>query len=1050
MIIFFNYFIPLTKDSDIEAAKKVALMLEEEAGKSAKAKVKWAIDGDENSKLFHAVIKLRERKNAVRGIQTSVGWEEDPLKVKDHFFNFFKNKFDSCLEGGPVLGVSNFKKISAEEAIELERPFEEGEIWAAIKDCGSYKSPGPDGFTFGFLKKFWDLIKSDLMKATTWFWEKEELGSGCNSAFLPLIPKVVSPIHLGDFRPISLIGVFYKILAKLLAERIKKVIGKLISNPQSAFIKGRSILDGILIANEVVDYVRKKKRKSFIFKVDFEKAYDSVEWSFLLDCLRKMGFGEKWVNWIEACLKSSTLSVLVNGSPTKEFPMKRGLRQGDPLAPFLFLIVAECLNILMRNAGEKGLIEGIQIGREGCSISHLQYADDVIMFGSWSVANFKNVLKVLECFYKLSGLKINVAKSKLFGVGVPEELVTRWARSAGCGFGKLPFLYLGLSVGASMKRLDHWKPVMDKIKKRLDTWKSRFVSSGGRLTLVKSVLGSLPLYYFSLFRAPRGVLNECTIWSTIIRSGSVLDSKGINFSKAFVKNVGNGRDTSFWKERWFGQESLQETFPRLYRLEKEEDAKVSDRRPRGRELGKLEDFLARSQHVKLSENKTDKMEWTLDTSKEYSAKKMRVILENQEAVSALPTVWSKLVPKKVCTFIWRARLDRLPCRVNLDKRGLELDSLLCPRCGEVVETSEHALLGCSEVADLWNRIGNWWDKPTGGCNTIVDFVQSSSSNVKCEDRDAIWSAIKWCDQFYRGIRVTAHNLPVRCSSENLVFKKENKSIAETFFEWQRKAFEWVIWRSKGSQADWMAWLSARIAPRNRLQQGAVLVIIFGRMDSYWSNRRSLRLRIKGGRCGKIPLFQAGSYLSRKPFAVFWFGLVLSFGSFCPWFHQGLCLFSSLLYCGFDVVLWVEPKVIINQGSHHLPRGTPETAAGDSREEHQKEDNTGQGDSSKILGSTTHFSCPILNSTNYTTWAIRMQVILEANGLWDMIEPQPTTQADAKKDKTAIAYLYQALPEEQLLLISKYKTAKAVWDALNKTRGCRLCPTSKTTNTQDGI
>ncbi|KAJ9546620.1 hypothetical protein OSB04_019163 [Centaurea solstitialis] len=89
------------------------------------------------------------------------------------------------------------------------------------------------------------------------------------------------------------------------------------------------------------------------------------------------------------------------------------------------------------------------------------------------------------------------------------------------------------------------------------------------------------------------------------------------------------------------------------------------------------------------------------------------------------------------------------------------------------------------------------------------------------------------------------------------------------------------------------------------------------------------------------------------------------------------------------------------------------------------DNTGEGDSSKILGSTTHFSCPILSSTNYTTWAIRMQVILEANRLWDMIEPQPTTQADAKNDKTAIAYLYQALPEDQLLLISKYKTAKAV-------------------------
>ena len=126
---------------------------------------------------------------------------------------------------------------------------------------------------------------------------------------------------------------------------------------------------------------KKKKKMGLIFKVDFEKAYDSVEWSFLLDCLRKMGFGRKWISWIKACLASARISVLVNGSPSKEFPMRKGLRQGDPLAPFLFLIVAESLHILMKNAEEKHLFEGIKVGKFGHPISHLQYADDVVFFG---------------------------------------------------------------------------------------------------------------------------------------------------------------------------------------------------------------------------------------------------------------------------------------------------------------------------------------------------------------------------------------------------------------------------------------------------------------------------------------------------------------------------------------------------------------------------------------------------------------------------------------------------------------------------------------------
>lgn len=188
------------------------------------------------------------------------------------------------------------------------------------------------------------------MKAIGNFWDEEKINGGCNASFITLIPKNSNPTGLNEYRSISLIGVYYKVLSKALAEKMKLVMGKIIGDTQAAFIKGRYILDGVLIANEVTDYMGKAKKKGFIFKVDFEKAYDSMDWAFLLDMLEEMGFGHKWCRWIKACLESASVSVLVNGSPTKEFKMEKGLRQGDPLAPFLFLVVAEGLNTLMTEA----------------------------------------------------------------------------------------------------------------------------------------------------------------------------------------------------------------------------------------------------------------------------------------------------------------------------------------------------------------------------------------------------------------------------------------------------------------------------------------------------------------------------------------------------------------------------------------------------------------------------------------------------------------------------------------------------------------------------
>lgn len=171
---------------------------------------------------------------------------------------------------------------------------------------------------------------------------------GLNSTFIVLIPSD-SPQRMEDYRPISLIESLHKILSKLLAGRLQKVIHCVIYEPQSAFIKGKQVLDGVLIANELVDEAKKLKKQGVLFKADFEKAYDSVSWKYLKFVLGKMGFDKKWINWMMECVTSTSISVLVNGSPTDEFGLSRGLRQGHLLSPFLFLIVAEGLSVMVKD-----------------------------------------------------------------------------------------------------------------------------------------------------------------------------------------------------------------------------------------------------------------------------------------------------------------------------------------------------------------------------------------------------------------------------------------------------------------------------------------------------------------------------------------------------------------------------------------------------------------------------------------------------------------------------------------------------------------------------
>jgi len=225
---------------------------------------------------------------------------------------------------------------------------------------GPNKSPGVDGFNAGFFQTHWDLVKKCVMEAALGFLNGGELPEEVNKTLLVLIPKVTNPQDLTQYRLISLCNVLYKICSKAMANRLRRILEEVISAEQSAFIPGRLITDNVLIAYECIHYLRNKRGKQgdCAIKLDMAKAYDRVEWRYLECIMRAMGFPEVWISLVMKCVTSVTFSVRVNGVFSDEFKPPRGLRQGDPISPYLFLICSEGLSCMLKNIGPQYVSRG--------------------------------------------------------------------------------------------------------------------------------------------------------------------------------------------------------------------------------------------------------------------------------------------------------------------------------------------------------------------------------------------------------------------------------------------------------------------------------------------------------------------------------------------------------------------------------------------------------------------------------------------------------------------------------------------------------------------
>ncbi|EOY02236.1 Uncharacterized protein TCM_011923 [Theobroma cacao] len=476
-----------------------------------KSGVKWLVEGERNTKFFHLRMRKKRVRNNIFRIQDSEGnIYEDPQYIQNSAVQYFQNlltaeqcdfsRFDPSLIPRTISITDNEFLCAAPSLKEIKEV-----VFNIDKDSVA----GPDGFSSLFYQHCWDIIKQDLLEAVLDFFNGTPMPQGVTSTTLVLLPKKPNSCQWSDFRPISLCTVLNKIVTKTLANRLSKILPSIISENQSGFVNGRLISDNILLAQELVGKLDAKARGgNVVLKLDMAKAYDRLNWDFLYLMMKQFGFNDRWISMIKACISNCWFSLLINGSLVGYFKSERGLRQGDSISPLLFVLAADYLS---RGINQLFNRHKSLLYLSGCfmPISHLAFADDIVIFTNGCRPALQKILVFLQEYEEVSGQQVNHQKSCFITAnGCPMTRRQIIAHTTGFQHKTLPVIYLGAPLHKGPKKVTLFDSLITKIRDRISGWENKTLSPGGRITLLRSVLSSLPLYLLQVLKPPVVVIEK--------------------------------------------------------------------------------------------------------------------------------------------------------------------------------------------------------------------------------------------------------------------------------------------------------------------------------------------------------------------------------------------------------------------------------------------------------------------------------------------------------------------------------------------------------------
>ncbi|VFQ89227.1 unnamed protein product [Cuscuta campestris] len=574
-------------------------------------------------------------------------------------------------------------------------------LWAMDPNSAA----GLDGYNVFFFKHCWDIIKKELISACQEVWLGTPLPDAATSSNLVLIPKVDNPSSVHDFRPICLSTVAIKLASKCLANRLSKLLPILISEEQGAYMMGKDISEQILLTKEMVHNLDIKAwGGNIIVKLDLSKAFDKLKWSFLFDVLLRFGFSNRLIHIIHNLMNSSKYSVVVNGKPCGFFSQTRGIKQGDPLSPLLFIIANEAFSKNLNKLMNHGVIGRYNCGNNSIPISHLSYADDIIIFCNSSCKSLVNLKFFLKTYQECSGQNINKQKSSFFvGKFQNSRKIAELEKRLDMQHKKLPFTYLGISIDKGITRTQHCNQLITAFDRKLGSWQFKQLDQAGRLILINHVLNTLPIFFLGSSTLPKSVQN--ILKQKMSRFWWKSKHHWVNWEDICTPKEEGGlgiRDLSslqdsFSLKLWWNYHSNTSLWAKFmhakYERDGEMEAHIIDS-PVWKRIVEIDEIGV----VNTTENEEGILNWEQTSDKLFSLSSAYDICRvSRPTCRYFMYIWGKGQNPKVSIFLWKLFKKALPIPENLERLGFHLPSV-CFLCHNGPYTASHCLLECQQFA----------------------------------------------------------------------------------------------------------------------------------------------------------------------------------------------------------------------------------------------------------------------------------------------------------------------------------------------------------------